>query len=683
MAFDAGMLLAAVVTAEYVLISPPKYLEAWKGYVEARQEDHKDVSFSITNSFDVYDAYPFPGWMKDGTAMEPVCSNAAESIYHYIRDRWNPDVRQYYVLGGTWLNVEREPVESPWTNRVVRVRTDGGEILSVTNAIPGVGVSADLPPYGDFSVPSDVFYACLDEREREVPRHPWYDARTDSYFPPSMTNDTADTVPDVVVSRIPFVVWTNATGRTVSVAESITNFTKKVRIAESSKFPGRHCYALLASPGVRGPVENLTGVVDGNNPHRFFDGFDEYCDEGFEWPASDAGIAVRYRMRRWIMPYSPLRRGLFVTRKYHTPRSDVNVDTFFSGDWEMVLAKSHGEPDSLTDTGITSDRFLAMTNLCKILMFPMPCNTGWPDWYPESDLWVTPTNILQLSLAATALFNPDGGSVAGIHNSRPGFGGVEPIDVANCVDGQSSEIEGFLLEEVFSSRVNIGEAWMRGLGRYARPDRRLSGKAILVALQEMLYGDPLITITPHEASEHESVVRWGASGDCATSSVWRVTDTAIVTNGNLSVSGIGGINHLEFCGRKGGLTLDGDGEFFVNAVTNGGTLAINGCNKHIWLESCDITNLVLSATGGTVLTNELSVSESARLTKLEIAIDGDVLLRATGTNVYSVARGVHVSGTGRLTIPNVGLFGSNVTADPDVELDYNPGKRKGLILIFR
>ena len=466
--------------------------------------------------------------------------------------------------------------------------------------------------------------------------------------------------------------------------ESITNFAKKVRVAESLDFPGRHCYALLASPGVRGPLENLTRVVDGDNPHRFFDGFDEYCDMDFEWPASDAGIAVRYRMRRWIMPHSPLRRGLFVTRKYHEPRSDVNVDAFFSGDWEMVLAKSHGEPDCLTDTGITSDRFLAMTNLCKILMFPMPCDTGWPDWYPESDLWVTPTNILQLSLAATALFNPDGGSVAGIHNSRPGFGGEEPIDVANCVDGQSSEIEEFVLEEVFSNRVNIGEAWMRGLGRYARPERRLSGKAILVALQEMLYGDPLIAITLHEASEDASVVRWGVSGDCDDlPPVWRVTDTASVTNGDLSTAGIGGINRLEFCGRKGNLTLAGNGEFFVNSVTNGGTLAIKGSNKHIWLESCDITNLVLSATRDAVLTNELPVSASARLTKLEITIDGDVFLRATGTNVYSVAQGVHVSGAGCLTIPNVGLFGPKVTADPGVRLDYNPGKRKGFVLILR
>ena len=224
---------------------------------------------------------------------------------------------------------------------------------------------------------------------------------------------------------------------------------------------------------------------------------------------------------------------------------------------------------------------------------------------------------------------------------------------------------------------------MRGLGRYARPERRLSGKAILVALQEMLYGDPLMAITPHEASAEESVVRWDVSGDHKLPPVWRVTDAASVTNGDLSAFGIGGINRLEFCGRKGNLTLAGDEEFFVNAVTNGGTLAINGCNKHVWLESCDITNLVLSATGNAVLTNELSVSASARLTKLEITIDGNVLLRATGANVYSVVQGVHISGRGRLTISNVGLFGPNVTADPGVRLDYNPGKRKGLILIFR
>lgn len=678
-------LLAAAMTSEYVLISPPKYLEAWKGYVEMRQEDHPSVSFSVTNSFEIYDAYPFPGWMKNGTAVEPVCSNAAESIYHYIRGRWNPDRRQYYVLGGAWLNAGREQDDYEWPRRVVRVRTADGEILSITNTIPGIWVSADpfstsvAPP-----APSDAFYACLGNPEERVTRHPWYDAKTDSYFPTSMTNDTVDTVPDVVVSRMPFVVWTNVVGRIVSVEESITNFAKKVRRAEASDFSGRHCYALLASPGVRGQLRNLAGVLDGENPHRFFDGFDEYCDGDFEWPASDAGIAVRYRMRCWIMPFSPLRRGLFVTRTYHTPRPDVNVDEFFSGDWEMALAKSHGEADCLTDTGVTSDRFLSMTNLCKILMFPMPCNTGWPDWYPDDDRWAMLTNRLHLSLAAMALFNPDGGSVVGIHNSRPGFGSDQAIDVANCADGQSSEVEERILEELFSNHVTVGEAWMRGIGRYARPDRRLSKNAILVALQEMLHGDPLIAITPHEASAGESVVRWGVSGDCDDlPPVWRVTDAASVTNGDLSTSGIGGINRLEFCGRKGDLTLAGNGEFFVNAVTNGGTLAIKGSNKHVWLESCDITNLILSATGGTVLTNELSVSASARLTKLEIAIDGDVLLRATGTNVYSVAQGVHVSGAGRLTIPNVGLFGPNVTADPGVKLDYNSGKRKGLILIFR
>ena len=679
-----GLLLAAAVTSEYVLISPPKYLEAWKGYVEMRQEDHPEVSFSITNSFEIYDAYPFPGWTKGGEAVEPVCSNAAESIYHYIRDRWNPDRRQYYVLGGAWLNAGREQDDYEWPHRVVRVRTADGEILSITNTIPGIWVSADpfstsvAPP-----APSDAFYACLGNPEEKVTRHPWYDAKTDSYFPTSMTNDTVDTVPDVVVSRMPFVVWTNAVGRTVSVEESITNFAKKVRRAEASDFPGRHCYALLASPCVRGQLDNLTGVVDGNNPHRFFDGFDEYCDGDFEWPASDAGIAVRYRLRRWIMPFTPLRRGLLVTRRHHEPYSDVNVDEFFSGDWEMALAKSHGEADYLTDTGITRDRFLATTNLCKILMFPMPCNTGWPDWYQDEDRWATLTNRLHLSLAATALFNPDGGSVVGIHNSRPGFGENLASAVANCVDGQSSEVEERILEELFSNHATVGEAWMRGLGRYARPERRLSENAILVALQEMLQGDPLIAITPHEASANESVVRWGVSGDRELPPVWRVTDTASVTNGDLSASGVGGINRLEFSGRKGDLTLAGDGEFFVNAVTNGGTLAIKGCNKHVWLESCDITNLVLSATGDAVLTNELSVSASARLTKLEITIDGNVLLRATGANVYSVAQGVHVSGAGCLTIPNVGLFGPRVTADPGVRLDYNPGRRKGITFIFR
>ena len=83
------------------------------------------------------------------------------------------------------------------------------------------------------------------------------------------------------------------------------------------------------------------------------------------------------------------------------------------------------------------------------------------------------------------------------------------------------------------------------------------------------------------------------------------------------------------------------------------------------------------------MTNELSVSASARLTKLEITIDGNVLLRATGANVYSVAQGVHVSGAGCLTIPNIGLFGPRVTADPGVRIDYNPGRRKGITFIFR
>ena len=691
MAFDVGMLLAAVATAEYVLISPPKYLEAWKGYVEMRQEDHPDVSFSVTNSFDIYDAYPFPGWVKNGAALEPACSNAAESIYRYIRDRWNPDKRQYYVLGGPWINggMDYNNDGDAIVKRVVYIRTTGGELLSLTNAIPGIKVHTD----GDFcaDAPSDCFFACLGDSGVVFDRHPWYDAESGTYFPPSMTSDVVDTVPDVVVSRLPFMPWTNAVGQALSVAMCISNYAEKVRRAETSGFPGRHCYALLSSPYVREQLKDMKDVADGDAPHRFFDAYPEYYDGSHLRNIPDTEIGLRFRLRQWIMPYSPLRRGLIAIRsKPFMPESDENVDEFFFGDWELVLAKSHGEPDCLVDTGITRDRFLAMTNLCKILMCPMPCNTGWPDWYPYDDeRWSedyrTVTNVFNLSLAAAAIQNPIGGSVAGIHNSRPGYSEEHStaVDVANCTDGMSSEIEGCLLEEVFSNRVDIGEAWMRGIGRYACPGRTLSGKAIVVALQEMLYGDPLIAITAHSESEDESVAQWDVSGDCELPSVWRITDTARVTNGDLSVTGAGGINRLEFCGRKGDLMLSGDGEFFVNSVTNGGTLTINGSNKHIWLESCDITNLVLSATEDSVLTNELSVSASARLTKLEIEIDRDVFLRATGTNVYSVAQGVHVSGTGRLTIPSVGLFGSNVTADPGVELDYDSGKRKGLILIFR
>ena len=684
-------LLAAAMTSEYVLISPPKYLEAWKGYVEMRQEDHPSVSFSVTNSFEIYDAYPFPGWMKGGEAVEPVCSNAAESIYHYIRDRWNPDRRQYYVLGGPWINggTDYNGDGDTIVKRVVYIRTTGGELLSLTNAIPGIKVYTD----GDFchDAPSDCFFACLGNPEAKIDRHPWYDAGSGTYFPPSMTSDIVDVVPDVVVSRMPFMPWTNAVGQALSVAECISNYAEKVRQAEASDFPGRHCYALLSAPYVREQLRDLKEVADGDTSHRFFDAYPEYYDGAHSWSISDVEIGLRFRLRRWIMPYSPLRRGLIAIRpRSFMPESDENVDEFFSGNWEMALAKSHGEPDCLVDTGITRDRFLAMTNLCKILMFPMPCNTGWPDWYPyEDERWSedyrTVTNVFNLSLAAAAIQNPNGGGVAGIHNSRPGYSDERStaVDVANCTDGMSSEIEGYMLEQAFSNRLSIGEVWMHGIERYVRPGRALSGKSIVVALQEMLYGDPLIAITPHEASADESVVRWGVSGDHELPSVWRVTDTANVTNGNLSTSGIGGINRLEFSGRKGDLTLVGDGEFFVNAVTNGGTLAINGCNKHVWLESCDITNFVLSATGDAVLTNELSVSASARLTKLEIKIDGKVLLQATGTNVYSVAQGVHVSGAGCLTIPNVGLFGPNVTADPGVKLEYNSGKRKGIILIFR
>ena len=686
-----GLLLAAVATAEYVLISPPKYFEAWKGYVEMREKGHGDVSFSITNSFDVYDAYPFPGWVKDGRAMKPACSNAAESIYHYIRDRWNPDKRQYYVLGGPWINGGTDYNDDGDTivKRVIYIRTTGGELLSLTNAIPGVKVHTGGDFYGD--TPSDCFFACLGDPESEPDRHPWYDAESDAYFPPSMTSDIVDAVPDVVVSRMPFMPWTNAVGQALSVAACISNYAEKVRQAEADVFPGRHRYALLSAPYVRERLTNLKNVMDGNAPHRFFDAYPEYYDGAHSRDISDVEIGLRFRLRRWIMPHSPLRRGLIAIRSEpFTPKSDVNVDEFFSGDWEMALAKSHGEPDCLVDTGITRDRFLAMTNLCKILMFPMPCNTGWPDWYPYGDeRWSedyrTVTNVFNLSLAAAAIQNPNGGGVVGIHNSRPGYSEdrATAVDVANCADGMSSAIEGYMLEKVFSDRVTVGEAWMRGIERYVRSGQTLSGKSIVVALQEMLYGDPLIAITPCEASADESVVRWDVSGDRELPPVWRVTDTATVTNGDLSTSGRGGINRLEFSGRKGDLTLAGDGEFFVNAVTNGGTLAISGCNKHIRLESCDITNLVLSATGDAVLTNELSVSASARLAKLEIKIDGNVILRATGTNVYSVAQGVHVSGAGYLTIPNVGLFGPNVTADPAVKLEYDPGKRKGVIFIFR
>lgn len=468
---------------EYVLLSPPDHMEAWRGFLERRRVSHPEMDFVLVNTFEIYNAYPFKGWETNGvTVTEDVRLNAAESIHEFIRGRRNDKIRQYFVLGGAWIDAENGSTYEEHTNAVYQT-VDGGR-LTLTNAVPGVYVHANPLPGFAGPAPSDLFYACLDLTVGGVTHvHPWRPEGAGRYFPPTLTNSVVDTVPDVVVSRLPFEPWVFGC-ETVTVAQAIAAYADKVEAAERKTFAGARAYAGIFASGGQ-DYETL------DDPTRT------------KW-GSSYEAAVRYRFRNDIEPYESVRREHLTGYTNMYVSAAVGAEEFWGRSWELVLSKAHGNPDECIYTGVTRKTFEESTNLCKVLLFAMTCNTGWPDYETNGYFDEALQSYIcqaEPSLGAAAVMNPHGGSVTGVHNARPGFfksGELTAEDLATCQDGPSTEIEGLILGELMRARTNIGESWRRGIGRYAAPEKELSEKLILVALQEMLYGDPLIRINPRQ-----------------------------------------------------------------------------------------------------------------------------------------------------------------------------------------
>lgn len=512
-----GLIIAAIV-GEYILISPPALTDNWSSYINERKIAHPEIDFKLVNSFDIYNAYPFKGWVKEGvTTEDDTYLNAAESIHKYIRtNRRNDGVEQYYVLGGPWIDAENNV--NNWEHAEKGpISFITGDVMSLTNAIPGVYALPRAGQFDDLVVPGDLFYACLDLTVGGTTlAHPWRIKGETKYFTSSANSSIVDLKPDVVVSRMPFVPWTIG-DKTLSIPEEIAAYGNKVKAVESPTFAGRYRYVGVFSVFGSGTLDNLADVKAAQKPDILGEGYYTLSDANHPTPYSDMELGARWRFINLIYPHTRVKESILAgmpkwesegssdepeegERKFKT----YNIDALFGNDWETVFTKSHGEPEEYQNTGVTREGFLDSKKLCKFILSPMTCLTGRPDYCivdenPMGGKQEREPLVAAPSISAAALLNPNGGDVAGIHNGREGLGVDTPLNVANCEDGSSTEIETYIFEELFAKGANIGTAWKRALSKYHDSHENIAEEAAWVAIQEFLYGDPLLKIAKPQA----------------------------------------------------------------------------------------------------------------------------------------------------------------------------------------
>lgn len=432
---------------DYIVISPPAYVDLWKWYVgeRAKLPGGQGHTFGVKNAQEIYDAYP-PN--KDATDGSP--RNHAESIHKWIGEQAAKGTK-YFVLGGNWFDAQN---------------LGSGDL---DTQIPGI-VSYpfwDRATAGPMSInPSDLYFAC--HYKEGVSKYVW-DPNGDSVYvglqedEPDVFVDPKNFQPSVVIARMGFFDESNK----LSYETMVTNYVAKLTKGESNDFGGRDSYAVWTSY-----------CVD--------------CDEN-HYPDVYGVMSERLNAILAVRPNSHdnvhyVRMGNEVE---NDPQWTADIQDLTTKNWEVFLPFGHGQPGAFA--GLEGEYFANNAGLMKFFMGNVPCFTG-------------AVNSLG-NCATMGLGNPNGGFLASINNTS--FGWASPTGIEKRYCGVSDEIVDWCLDAYVKDGETAGEAWRKALHTYSgivlNPETMAAKveerdhvgyeDCIYAAIvEEMLFGDPLVKI---------------------------------------------------------------------------------------------------------------------------------------------------------------------------------------------
>ena len=471
-AFAAALAFAAVfafarpavaaVAPDYVLISPPKFVNLWTWYIGERAKVKTDYNFAVKSTADIYNEYPY----GDSAANR----NPAESIHAYIRAQAAKGTK-YFVLGGNWINAQDLTANGEAKTTRLRTGLTTSEMLSLENAVPGILAWTYTAPtetkYDLASVPSDLFYACT---EIKSGTYPW-DPDGDGMYVSSeeLAAASCDFVPDVVVSRMSFKPWTyidpsDNQAKFFSFEALVTNYVAKLARGESPTFGG-----LGGAAAVVGNV-SYEDIADYN------------------------AMAVT-RMNSTIGAYRRLKRTQFVFASDGSPYPFI-----YDHDWDFAFYVGHCNGDALSSLGgnmMEATQFYTdvCTGLVAFVGANIPCQSAVLYAEIHADIGSGEQHFSGMTLGEVPISSPFGGALVSVNNTS--YGQLASTSYTSLTNGISDEMLTYMTLAYFRDGTTAGEAWRRGIAEYAtlvdggKVNDTLSAVRRAI-VEEVCFGDPLV-----------------------------------------------------------------------------------------------------------------------------------------------------------------------------------------------
>lgn len=617
------MAAAAGTQVDYLMVSPPALYDTWLWYIGERKKNHPTLTFEIVNTENIYNTYPFKGWVKDGVeTTDGTYANAAESIHAFLTAYSSEHALKYVVLGGAWLDVNDKDADGNLNRHYLQ---DGTEI-TYANAVPGVVIRVQYHP------PSDLFYACV-ERYKDNPGHPWDIDGDELYVEPDELQHV-NLQAKFAVSRMTMKPFTYK-GETLNQHQVISNFVKKVNRAEDPKFVGNFKMGLASAP-LNYTQRNLTDTqIVLREEEEFFDNVPNMYDPVHSWVFSDVGPVTRRHAKEIMAPYHPIIDAIGFHEPdtvSHNSSKQWAFNDFYRYDRETGSNNGHGSGTSAAL--FSANKFITEPGLTKINVVGISCNTGHPDLFSNKN----GKSVADVSLgeAGCANITGTGGFIASMNNTRVGLSYFE----TRRLDGAGiSERMHYNMCINVAKGMTAGEAWLGAVTKYLEDSRPKNdpnninpaqGGTYCLA-EEMLYGDPLIKIV----DIYDYTWNGGNSG------TWDMTSENWTKDG--SASTFYHANNINFnVSGNTSITLDPNR---IPTELNRTTLPYGGMKMNITQGAGDTFSL--GGTGSLRLMNNLNVSGGT----LEIGVSGGV----GGVDKTENERGeVSVTSTGGIIFENTG-----------------------------
>ena len=572
--------IAAEDKIDYVLIAPPKYYTNWVEYVEWRATTRPGMTLIAKNAIEIYEDYPYAGYISTNgtayTAADPannVWRNAAESIHAYLRAMHSAHGLEYAVLAGAWFNCRSS---SPG-------KFYGGEMMSITNAIPGLYVNG-----GWGQQPSDFFYACLDLLDGT---YPW-DKDGDGVYGKGTANTAVDVIPDIAVSRISFKPSTYVAAG-MSVPEMIEAYTNKLAKSEAEDFAGNHRFSANWGPLKGSMTISQTTYTGRDYEFEYFDGMKNIFDPAHGNSLYDKELATRLFFRNGVARNLPL--GGMV---------ENNSSATEAGYFEMIQTCAHG-----LETGTCG--FLTSTannakGLSKLYCAISPCLTGCPDWNENG--------YVQPSLAETFIQNPKGGTVVSFAGGRVGYYQPDGNMYTYGPDLYSKRIEYHFFSNAIVGTNSLGKAWQMFESQMAINGSMGNGQSRWCLYNQFMYGDPLVRFSTPEHFYASYPNR-------------RMTGLASAeSEATVAADGGTGLDPFAFTGDCGKVTFASPSSYYVGGVTNAAEVVLAGTNTTLDLTLvADLDKLTLAAGGRKNIVRTKAAGALAKFMPLELNDSGVVL----------------------------------------------------------